>query len=275
VRKGDPRPFFEEFSKLTQARFGLLSELPRGFQGYKRCFAFEHSKSFYGIGGQRGTALVSISGEGCALVPGWSALAAYFREELRGRITRWDGAVDDYEGLHSVDWAVEQYRGEGFTNRGRRPSSSLKGDWLEEVAGKSFYVGRKENGKLMRIYEKGKQLGEKDSPWVRWELELHNVDRRIDWDVLLEPGRYVAGAYPCTAWVHADACRVKTLRKTDRISYDHLVHHARISVGRLVNTMVERNGGDAQKVVADLRRPGVPKRLELTERLGLRGEKKK
>ncbi len=51
----------------------------------------------------------------------------------------------------------------------------------------------------MRIYEKGKQLGDPESPWVRWELELHNTDREIPFDVLLQPGRYVAGAYPATA----------------------------------------------------------------------------
>jgi len=273
---GDPGRFFERFTKLTQARFGLLTEERGGFLGWQQRFAFQHSKSFYGIGGQRGTAIVSISGEGCALVPDWPALVRYFRDELEGRITRWDGAVDDYEGLHSVDWAVEQYRGDGFTNRGRKPSSDVDGDWIEpRGAGRTFYVGRKENGKLMRIYEKGKQLGDKTSPWVRWELELHNVDRDIAWEVLLEPGRYVAGSYRCLSWVHADACRIRTLRKADGIGYDHLVHHARLAVGRLVNTMLERSGGNAEDVVADLRRPGVPKRLVLTERLGLRGEKKK
>ena len=33
-------------------------------------------------------------------------------------------------------------------------------------------------------------------PWVRWELSLGNKGRVIPWDVLLEPGRYVVGAYP-------------------------------------------------------------------------------
>lgn len=42
--------------------------------------------------------------------------------------------------------------------------------------GRTFYVGRRENGKLLRVYEKGKQLGAENSPWVRIELELHNKD---------------------------------------------------------------------------------------------------
>jgi DNA relaxase NicK len=48
-------------------------------------------------------------------------------------------------------------------------------------------VGKRKNGKLLRVYEKGKQLGDESSPWVRWELELHNRDRVIPWEVLLEP----------------------------------------------------------------------------------------
>ena len=56
------------------------------------------------------------------------------------------------------------------------------------------YLRKTENGKLMRIYEKGKQLGDATSPWVRWELELHNKSRVIPFDVLTAPGQYVAGA---------------------------------------------------------------------------------
>jgi len=140
--------------------------------------------------------------------------------------------------------------------------------------GRTLYVGRRENGKLLRVYEKGKQLGDKDSPWVRWEVEMHNIDRVIPWDVLLAPGRYVAGSYPALSWVQADASRIKTLRKTDGITYARLVRHARQSVGKLVHTMVKREGS-AEAAVTLISREGTPKRLELTERLGLRGDKPK
>lgn len=274
VGSSNPGAFLDAFSKLTQARFGIMTERPgRGLHGWNRSFEFEHGRTLYAIGGQRGTALVSIGNDGCALIPDWEALIRFFRDELQGRITRWDGATDDYEGVHSVDWAVEQYRAGGFKAGGRMPTSNVNGDWIEPAGkGRTFYVGVRENGKLLRVYEKGKQLGEKDSPWVRWEVELHNEDRVIPWDVLIAPGRYVAGSYPALSWVQADACRIKTLRKTDGITYDRLVRHARQSVGKLVNTMVEREGS-AEAAVALVRREGTPERLKLTERLGLRGEK--
>ena len=108
---------------------------------------------------------------------------------------------------------------------------------------------------------------------MRWEVELHNIDRVIPWEVLLEPGRYVAGAYPALSWVQADASRIETLRRTDGITYERMVPHARQSVGTLVNTMVKREGS-REAAVALVRREGVPKRLAMTERLGLRGKKK-
>ncbi|HEY6825045.1 MAG TPA: replication initiation factor domain-containing protein, partial [Steroidobacteraceae bacterium] len=247
----------------------------RGLHGYARSFEFQHGRTLFAIGGQRETAFISMSGDGCALVQDWPALVALLRDRLDGRITRWDGATDDYEGRRSVDSAVEAYRAGGFNGRGRKPSCSVDGDWIDpQGKGRTFYVGNRENGKLLRVYEKGKQLGEAQSPWVRWEVELHNVDRVIPWEVLLEPGRYLAGAYPALTWVQEEASRIATLKKADGITYDRAVHYAKQSIGRLVNVMVEREGSP-EGVVEELRRDGVPKRLELTERLGLRGEKKK
>ena len=276
VGAGSPTSFFETFSKVTQARFGMMAERPgRGLHGWNRSYAFDHGKTLYAIGGQRNTALVSISNDGCALIPDWEALIRFFRDELDGRITRWDGATDDYEGLHSVDWAVEQYHAGGFKTGGRMPVASADGDWILPTGkGRTLYVGMRENGKLLRVYEKGKQIGDKDSPWVRWEVEMHNIDRVIPWDVLLAPGRYVAGSYPALSWVQADTSRIKTLRKTDGITYERLVRHARQSVGKLVHTMVKREGS-AEAAVMLISREGIPKRLELTERLGLRGDKPK
>ena len=57
------------------------------------------------------------------------------------------------------------------------------------------------NGKMLRIYEKGKQLGDSESPWVRVEAELRNKSRVIPWDALTRPGSYLAGAYPCLAYL--------------------------------------------------------------------------
>lgn len=244
------------------AAFGGLEDRGKGLHGYHSSLAFEQGRVLFGYGGQRDTAFLSLPGEGCAMVPDWAAAAAFFKDELHARITRWDGAVDDYEGVHSVDDAVKLYLAGQFNLGGNKPSCDQAGNWIEpDGRGRTFYVGLRKNGKLMRIYEKGKQLGDPESLWVRWELELHNRSREIPFDVLIKPGQYVAGAYPCTAWVHDQASRIATIQKSSAIGYDVLIESASTSYGRLFNVMMEQEGS-AEAVVDLLRRPGLPRRLE-------------
>ena len=55
VGVSSPGAFLEAFSKLTQARFGVMTERPgRGLHGWNRSFEFEHGRTLYAIGGQRG-----------------------------------------------------------------------------------------------------------------------------------------------------------------------------------------------------------------------------
>lgn len=267
------KAFAEAFFAVFGTDFGNLQDRKRGMHWYRQSFGFDQGGVVYAFGGPRNTAFVSFPGEACALIRGrWPAFVALFRDALGGRITRWDGAVDDYAGVHSVDAAVALYLQGDFNLTNKRPGCKSAGNWIDpDGSGRTFYIGKRRNGKLLRVYEKGQQLGMPTSPWVRWEVEFHNVDRVIPWEVLLEPGRFLAGAYPALAWAHGAGSRIQTIRRSDEISYAHLVKHARRTNGRLVNVMMER-GGDAAEVVAALRRDGVPKRLSLSEVLNLRGE---
>ncbi|MDP3324215.1 MAG: replication initiation factor domain-containing protein, partial [Hydrogenophaga sp.] len=244
--------------------FSPLSNRFRGLHGWEHSIQLGESKTFLAYGGQNNTAFLSIPGEACHTVPSWAKLVKLLRDKLKAKITRWDGAVDDFNGLHTVDWAVELYLADSFNAGGKRPSCDQRGNWLmPDGSGRTFYIGKRENGKMMRIYEKGMQLGEKWSPWVRWEIELHNVDREIPWEVLLEPGRYVAGAYPkATGWIQNEMSRVRTMQNTTRISYDHMTACTSLSFGKHLNVMLEVEGS-AEKVLEKLIRDGIPKRLDL------------
>ncbi len=267
---GDPAGAF--FSLVTQTvgdAFGVMRDRGRGLHGYTHSFAFERGGVLFGFGEQRGTAFFSIPGEGCALVPDWPRLLDLLRVELSGRLTRLDAAHDDFEGRHNVDAMVGCYlRGE-FSAGGRQPKCIQIGNWLApDGTGRTFYVGQRRNGKLYRAYEKGKLLGDASSPWVRHEVEWHNIDRTIPWEAVLEPGRFLAGAYPALSWISEDASRIATLRRTDQISYQRLTHYAATAYGPLINVMREREGSDGA-VIAKLSRPGAPRRLALTHRLGV------
>jgi phage replication initiation protein len=244
--------------------FSPLSNRFKGLHGWEKSIQLGDSKTFLAYGGQNNTAFLSIPGEACHMVPSWANLVKLLRDNLDAKITRWDGAVDDFHGLHTVDSAVKLYLTDAFNAGGKRPSCDQRGNWLiPDGSGRTFYVGKRENGKMMRIYEKGMQLGEKWSPWVRWEIELHNVDREIPWDVLLEPGKYVAGAYPkATGWIQNEMSRVRTMQNTTRISYDHMTACTSLSFGKHLNVMLEVEGS-AEKVLQKLIRDGIPKRLDL------------
>lgn len=257
--------FFDRFSAVSEGIFGGMTDRERGIHGWSKSFLFDRGGVVFALGGQRNTAFLSLPGEGCAFVSDWLPLVCLLRDELRGHITRWDGAVDDYEGRRSVDHAVELYKLGGFKNGGRQPLPRQLGNWITpDDLGRTFQVGQRRNGKLLRIYEKGKQLGDPSSPWVRWEVELHNIHRLIPWDVLERPGDYVAGAYPCMSWVSERASRIRTIKAQDAISYARLQHVGSVAYGTLVNVMMQREGS-AERVVELLKREGVPRRLTFSD----------
>jgi phage replication initiation protein len=78
---------------------------------------------------------------------------------------------------------------------------------------------------------------------------------------LLEPGRYVVGAYPnALGWVQEEMSRIRTLQKQTQISYEAAVEHARKQFGPTLN-LVLKVEGSAEKAVGKLRRDGVPRRV--------------
>lgn len=262
-------PEHESLEKLFQELFGLLGpkfapalDRQRRFNFYGRSFSLGETGAILGIGGQAGTVLVSIPGEACSLIQNWKSVVSYFETYRHARITRWDGAVDDFEGQHTVDICAELYLANQFNSGGNKPRADQKGNWLiPDGNGRTFNVGRRENGKMLRVYEKGMQLGWQWHPWVRWEIELHNTDRVVPWDVLLNPGQYFVGAYPkALGWAQSEMCRIKTVQRQQTVSYEHLIGCASAAYGPLINVMLEvESNQDA--VIQKLIRPGIPKRL--------------
>lgn len=169
-----------EFSVKLFARHGSLSSAIG-------CVAF-------GGESQRGRWLFQLTGAGCQFVKDWEGLRELL-EGLDSKLTRVDLCVDFLEGEHSVEEAVTLYEMGGFQLGGRSPSSRLDGDWLGVSNGRTLYVGSAKNGKMLRVYEKGRQLGDPDSEWTRFEVQLGNRDRVIPFDVLTDRDAFFAGCY--------------------------------------------------------------------------------
>lgn len=209
---------------------------------------------------QRGRIWVSCSGTLCARVGDWGVVALALHL-WHARITRVDIAHDDFSGSIGLDQIESLYRSGAFNTGGRQPGSSVAGDWMQTSGtGRTFYVGRRVNGKMLRIYEKGKQLGDPLSPWVRWEVEFRATDRLIPFDVLDYPARYLAGAYPALNFVSGEQTRIKSQKKTAKTSLSRLTELASISYGKTVNAL-RLQGLDANEILSLICRPGLPGRL--------------
>lgn len=238
----------------------------KGWNGYKQRHTItgmgDADLGLFAFGGdsQRGSVHVELNAQACALITDWSAIQAW-GEQHYATITRLDLAHDDMAGKTvSVDIGLEWLQAGRFTLNGRPAKARLIDD-LGTGDGKTLYVGQRANGKMLRIYEKGKQLGDSGSPWVRVEVELRNKSRLIPWDALTRPGQYLAGAYPCLAYLSAMQEKIKTITKSVKISLKAAIEHLHQTGGKLIHVMMQVHSGDAFAVVNELKREGIPRRL--------------
>lgn len=113
-----------------------------------------------------------------------------------GWITRVDLSFDMFEGFE-MDAVRAAYLGGEFKVRGKQPGQREIGSWTLGHS-RTFEVGSRETGKVIRVYEKGDQLfgHEAADPWVRAEVEFRSNHRVIDLEVLDRPADFFAGAYP-------------------------------------------------------------------------------
>ncbi|URF08056.1 replication initiation factor domain-containing protein [Cupriavidus campinensis] len=179
---------------------------------------------------------------------------------IEATITRLDIAFDT-EAIGVLDcW--DAYQSGMFQRQSARPSYDQAGDWLEHQGrGRTLYIGKAKNGKLIRCYEKGKQLGDPESPWLRMEVQWGNRDRVIPYDALVDTDEYFAGAAPFFSTVLASIPRmVKTISKGAAIVARKLKEHLRDAYGRFVNQLVLAKFSDAD-IVSMMRREGAPKRM--------------
>ena len=239
------------------------------------CYGYDHSlnivlephitavnvgKIAWGGDSQKGTTYVSLSGTMCARIRDWPAVASWLGQ-IGAKIKRVDLAHDDIEGTATIEQVVEIYQAGGFNSGGRTPQCEHRGDWLPtSTTGRTFYVGKRENGKFARMYEKGRQLGNPTSPWLRWEVELHNRDRLIPHQVLLEPARFLAGCYPALQFVSSHPERIPTQRLAAATSLQKMTENLRVAYGKTLNAL-SLQGLNAGEILSLVVRPGIPKRL--------------
>lgn len=239
----------------------------KGWNGYKDRFDLGgYGLLAHGGESQRGSIHVELTGTGCARVPYWQKVMEW-GEAHNITVTRLDLAHDDIEGKTVSIAAAREWLKTGlFSFNGMRVGkTAIKAKLIDDLGsgeGKTLYVGARGSGKLCRVYEKGRQLGDTASPWTRVEVEWRNKGRAIPLDALVNPGHYLAGAYPCLSFLSVVQEKIRTITKSVTITLNSAIHHAKQMAGKLVNVMMQFHGGDAFAVVNELKRDGIPKRLE-------------
>ena len=262
--------------------FGITRPQDKGFLGYTDSFMLGNNWGMAAAGGasQGGTVLISLNGQGCALAQsGWEArLQRWLQTQVtEARLTRVDIAYDDYEGKfltpETARAECQQQTNGIFYTSGRYPSWQLIGDWDSPIGKKTLYVGSPQSEKRLRIYTKGRELGDSLSPWIRSELVLRNSKRfRLPLDILTHSTAYLAAAYSTAnkagpfqflAQGAPLASRLQTTAQTVEITLASQIRHGRRGVGKLVNTLKELNYSDTE-IVNFLSSKGTPPKLTKT-----------
>jgi len=255
---------------LTQSLGGVMGESVNGMFGYAHGVRFyiplegaavHVARVDWGGDHHGGRARIDISGAGCSRVKSWHDMMVNLAHLADTKLTRVDLAVDLLDGEYTVEDAVQWYQAGDFNAGGRMPRHSLMDDWLDPKYGRTLMVGRRENGKALRAYEKGRQLGDSSSLWTRFEVEIRNTDRDIPLDILTNCDTYFTGAYKCLERIlDVAGTRIATHQKEGEISVEHLTEYARMAYGQLVHVL--RGHLTADDVLQSISRPGIPKRLE-------------
>lgn len=239
---------------LIRRIFGTVTveDTGKGWRGYTECFKFA-AGAIVAFGGElnKNTIHFDIPGESCSMVACWNELAD-FLDDYPARITRFDSAHDDFEGeTLSIDWARTQYAQGGFKpSRGMSPKSSLVSD-EGHGTGSTYYVGSRESGKMCRIYEKGKQLGDPYSTWVRFEVEWRSTHRELSTDMLRDPSKYLAGSYPCASFISGRNSTIKTVAFKAAASIEKAIDHATKQAGGLIAALREL-GHKTDEIIAKI-----------------------
>lgn len=216
---------------------------------------------------QRGWVRINLTGEGCGWVQDWSKAEKLGRTLVDAEIKRLDIALTTFEGEVSDEMVVQAHAEGGFCSGGRPPEmrSVTSSDCR---AGITRYIGKRENHKFMRCYQKGFEMikdvpqfkdkithvnGHKVEEIYRVELELKAVDKEIPWEVIGRRDDVFAGAYPFCAALLPDAPHwvMKSLPDfKPQATLEASLNHCRVAYGSILRAAVLAHGGDVQKVMA-------------------------
>lgn len=221
---------------------------------------FEETQTFKTVrlgsifyGGNSNRPFLQFNGEGCKLL-NFENLRFVVEDMYKARITRCDLAYDDVDGsFGSIVDVVQCYKDGLFKRGGHQPSVSQAGDWISEKdsKGRTLYVGSRKGSCMMRIYEKGKELGNSTSPWIRYEAELKAVDCVLPFSILTDFDSVFLKLNEFNTRFSDLVKRTKLKKKNKKIDdlegeelWKHRVKYATMQAGAVLLEHLYKNDGD-------------------------------
>ena len=185
----------------------------RGKQGFDRSdglFLGDLAIGDMSFGGEamRGWVWIELTGTGCQWVEDWNKCEDDLAQLRDFQYKRVDIALDTFKREVTHETVIEAYAAGMFTTTGKPPSMRqiVPADPYE---GRTVYVGKRDQPKFLRAYEKGYEQARKYpgvdvthlqgfpvGDWYRLELELKAKQQLLPEDLIENRDQFFAGAYP-------------------------------------------------------------------------------
>jgi len=247
------------FKRMTEFLFHIMglkvsmSSRDKGLNGYKDSHrimdeAGRVELGFVGIGGNKNTVHIQISGTGCKHVFAKTTpfvLHFWLSKVLTvTRLSRLDLAYDCFDGVFTCKYASDAYNDLCFQNArgGPYPKSTSKIDYSgDELIGELFGVGSRKCQVYWRIYDKAKEQGILDQDWCRSEVEL----KKIPVDALIDLNATFTGLNEFSASFNlGEGKAFRSTVKRARLDLAGRIRWMKRQCGRTVSDLVELFGGD-------------------------------
>ena len=245
----------------SEYAFWTITNNHHGRYNYKHSATLKFEGQSVGIvcwGSENFGAMISFTGKVCGSI-NFKEMRKICDELGYVRISRIDIAHDDYDGHFNVDTCRKMFKQGLFTVTTQPTYQYIESGVLSKSGklipceGRSFYIGKRTSGKMLRCYEKGRQIQSEQNPhWVRWEVEIRNIDRVIPIDALENPFKYFAGCYPGLSQFSTQQERIKLKVKKLKVSYAHLYKHAKNGYAKLFNFAIQVLQKTPDEIIDDL-----------------------
>lgn len=264
-----PRESFEALQGIFGSHGDLLRFTPNGhgWNGFEQTATISIAdmkigRMAYGGEAMRGWVRSDITGVGCAWVPEWDSCESHFSCLESFETRRVDIALDTVKREVTHDKVVAAHRTGLFTTSGKPPSMT-KIEPEDPYEGKTVYVGKRDQPKFLRAYEKGYEMaratpnleisyinGHPIADMYRLELELKAKHQDLPTDLIENRDQYFSGAYPYLQSVLAVEPEIFKMskEKSAQRTLASMLAVLRTQYGNSLFTALAAHGGDVGAV---------------------------